>query len=186
MILKRPRLFVLSLLVAGLALPGCVGSGSYETAPFTVVSRDGDFEVREYPSLKVAATSRDGDDGSFMRLFRYIDGANERREKVAMTTPVFMEGGEMRFVVPEKNRADTPKPTSGSVEIRELPARRLAVHRFSGGRSTELEKEELEKLKSWMAQRNLAPAGEPVYAYYDPPWTPGPFRHNEVLVPVQK
>jgi hypothetical protein len=167
------------------ALAACAGTGSYETAPYKVLRSEGAYEVRAYPGLKVAATLRKGDDDSFMRLFRYIEGANEKKEKVAMTTPVFMEGGEMRFVVPEKSRTDTPRPSSDKVQVRELPARTMASYRFSGWRSDELEKKSLEELRSWMAANKLVAAGEPLFAYYNPPWTPGPFRRNEVLVPVK-
>lgn len=172
------------LLIASLA--ACAGTGSYETAPFKALRSDGQFELREYPALKVAATSRKGDNDSFMRLFRYIDGANEKKEKVAMTTPVFMEGGEMRFVVPEKNRADTPKPLSEKVAVRELPARTVATYRFSGRTSDALEKESIEKLRAWMAANKIEGSGEPLFAYYNPPWTPGPLRRNEVLIAVKK
>ena len=173
-------------LILVVTLAACASTGSYETAPCKVVRSDGAFEVREYPALKVAVTSRKGDDDSFMRLFRYIEGANEKKEKVSMTTPVFMEGGEMRFVVPEKNKANTPKPSSDKVEVRELPARTVATYRFSGWRSDALEKESLEKLRAWMAANKLEAAGEPLYAYYNPPWTLGPLRRNEVLIPVKK
>ncbi len=172
------------LVAAGLA--ACAGTGSYETAPFKVLRSDGAFEVREYPALKVAATSRNGDNDSFMRLFRYIDGANETKEKVAMTTPVFMEGGEMRFVVPEKSKADTPKPSSEKVAVKELPARTMAIYRFSGWTSATLEKESLEKLRAWIKANKFEAAGDPLYAYYNPPWTLGPLRRNEVLIPLKK
>ena len=168
-----------------LLVASCAGNGSYETAPYKVTRSDGAFEIREYPSLKVAATGRKGDNDSFMRLFRYIEGANETKEKIAMTTPVFMEGGEMRFVVPEKNKATAPKPSSDKVEMKELPARNVAVYRFSGWRSDSLEKESLEKLRGWMETNKLDGKGDPFFAYYNPPWTLGPLRRNEVLIPLK-
>jgi hypothetical protein len=33
-----------------------------------------------------------------------------------------------------------------------------------------------------MAERGLAPAAAPVFAYYNDPFTPGPLRRNEVLI----
>lgn len=61
---------------------------------------------------------------------------------------------------------------------------RVAVLRFSGRRSAEAETAALKKLRAWMAQQSLKETGSPFTASYDPPWTPGPMRRNEVLVPV--
>jgi hypothetical protein len=102
---------------------------AYESAEYTMLESDSPFETREYPDLQLATTNMQfksqGDDGSFMRLFRYISGANEEQQKVAMTTPVFMEPetdgaqGQMGFVVP-KNVAEqrVPEPTGEQVLIR--------------------------------------------------------------------
>ena len=53
---------------------------AYESAAYTVVKVDGPFELRDYPDMMMATTNSQftaqGDDGSFMRLFRYIGGAN--------------------------------------------------------------------------------------------------------------
>ncbi len=83
---------------------------AYESAAYDVVQSDGPFEVRDYPDLVMATTpmrfAAQGNDGSFNRLFSYISGANDDNQKVAMTTPVFMDwestdgSGQMGFVVP--------------------------------------------------------------------------------------
>ncbi len=53
----------------------------YASADYKVIESDGNIEIREYPDLMLAATDSQmdsqGRDGSFMRLFRYISGANE-------------------------------------------------------------------------------------------------------------
>lgn len=176
--------FSLPFIAIGVALVACAGTGNYETAPYKVTRTDGSFELRDYPELKVAATGLKGDDDSFMRLFRYIEGANGTKESIAMTTPVFMEAGEMRFVVPEKNRETAPKPASEKVEVKKIAARTVAAYRFSGWRSDKLEKESLKELQSWMDANKLKPKGDAFFAYYNPPWTLGPLRRNEVLIPV--
>ena len=163
----------------------------YESAPYRVVRSDGKFEVRDYPALSVVETlmsSRgSGSDGSFNRLFRFITGGNEAKQKIAMTTPVFMSGGDsnatMAFVLPAKLKAgEAPKPTDGSVTVRELPAGRFAVLRFSGGRNTRNEAETLGRLTDWMAAKGLPVLSPPVYGYFDPPWTPAFLRRNEVML----
>lgn len=102
---------IVGLVAAGQA--GCQATrAGYESAPYTVLRTDGKFELRDYPALTLAETpvavgSRDGQDGSFMRLFRFIAGGNDaKQKKIAMTTPVLMSGGgtnaTMTFVLPTK------------------------------------------------------------------------------------
>jgi DNA gyrase inhibitor GyrI len=68
------------------------------------------------------------------------------------------------------------------VTVRELPAGRFAVLRFSGGRNAKNEAETLARLKSWLEQERLAALSGPVYGYFDPPWTPAFLRRNEVML----
>jgi len=178
-------------------LGACATSrAGYESAAYTVLKSDGAFEVREYPELTVVTTSMDPKraerDDRFMRLFRYIDGNNSASQKVAMTTPVFMTGGEtatgpakMAFVVPAAvASAGAPAPKAENVVLESMPARRVAVVRFSGVANRSMEEKKLAELRTWMQSHELTSVAEPFLAYYDPPWTPGPLRRNEVLVPV--
>jgi hypothetical protein len=183
--MKKLTVIAFGLLLITLVIAACVTSrASYETAPYKVIRADGAFEIREYPELKIATTQLGKDNDSFMRLFRYIAGGNAKQEKIAMTTPVFMVDGKMAFVVPEKDRANTPEPSSPQVGLDTLKSRRVAVYRFSGGRTKDSEPQAVEKLKAWMRENNLTSTGKPFSAYYDPPWTPGFLRRNEVLTPV--
>lgn len=179
-------IFLLLAAVIAVVVSACATSrNAYETAPYTVQRTEGDFEIRDYPALKVASTKRDGDNSSFMRLFRYIDGGNEQKEKISMTTPVLMANGEMNFVVPEKNKAAPPAPSGANVVIKTLAARRVAVYRYSGRASRSNEERGLQKLKDWLGENKQAYVDEPVVASYDPPWTLPGFRRNEVLLPLK-
>ena len=188
-------LFVMLLLGAGLIFVGCQATRSgYESAPYKVVRSNAKFELRDYPSLAVVETpmavSGNSDDGSFMRLFRFITGANEAKQKIAMTTPVFMSGSDsnatMAFVLPAKlNAATAPKPADGAVTVRELPGGRFAVLRFSGGRNAKKESESLTRLQTWLAAQGFKTSATPVYAYFDPPWTPAFLRRNEVMLRIE-
>lgn len=183
--MKKLLALISGLVVSAIGIAACsTSSTGHETAPYKVIRTDGAFEIREYPELKIATTSREGDNSSFMRLFRYIDGGNAAKEKISMTTPVFMVDEKMAFVVPEKHKKDTPAPASPQVKVGTMKARRVAVHRFSGSRTKERELQALAKLKAWMEHNNLQEAGSPFSAYYDPPWTPSFLRRNEVLVPI--
>jgi DNA gyrase inhibitor GyrI len=190
--MKRMWLWIfIAVVVVGLLLAGCQATrGGYESAPYKVVRSNGKFELRDYPALSVVETpmaNPDGSDGSFMRLFRFITGANEGKQKIAMTTPVFMSGGPtnltMAFVLPAKMKpGEAPKPSDGAVTVRELPAGRFAVLRFSGGRNAKKEAETLARLKAWMEAEKLSVLSPPVYGYFDPPWTPAFLRRNEVML----
>ena len=182
----------------GLVLVGMLGwnfavRAGYESAEYTVVEKDGNIEIREYPDLMLASvdTSVDsqGRDGSFMKLFRYISGANESDQKIAMTTPVFMEdevagsNGKMGFVLPKQvAAAGVPNPEASEVHIRKRIGGRFAVIRFAGRLDSRKAEEQEKKLREWMASRELVGEDSAESAGYDPPFTPGPLRRNEVLI----
>jgi len=184
---------LLILVVAAvLAVAGCKATrAGYASAPYKVMRSSGKFEVRDYPALTVVetpmASGGSGADGSFNRLFRFITGGNEAKQKIAMTTPVFMSGGgtneAMAFVMPAKLKAgDVPKPADEQVRVRELEAGRFAVLRYSGGRNLDKEAQSLERLRTWMKMEGLKELSPPLYGYFDPPWTPGFLRRNEVML----
>jgi DNA gyrase inhibitor GyrI len=175
----------------GLLLAGCQATRvGYESAPYKVVRSDGKFELRDYPTLTVVETpmaQAKGNDGSFMRLFRFITGANAEKQKIAMTTPVFISNRStqptMAFVLPSQLKtAKAPKPVDGAVTVRELKAGRFAVLRFSGSQNTKNEAEALAQLKIWMSKETLGGSSSPIYGYFDPPWTPAFMRRNEVML----
>jgi hypothetical protein len=125
-----------------------------------------------------------------MRLFRYISGDNDGDQKVAMTTPVFMEpesggeeAGQMGFVLPKKvTEQGIPAPAGETVEIKKRPGGRFAVYRYAGRMNDKTNAASEEKLRRWMENRDLIGEGNAEFAGYDAPWTPGPLRRNEILI----
>ena len=127
----------------GLVTLMIVGLGLYEQnleqPAFTVVEKDGAFELRDYSAVLVAETAVIGErrvalKAGFQRLARYI--FSNKREKIAMTAPVFSDGAKgawrTRFVMPSRFTAATlPDMPNGVAAAAELPARRMAV-RFAG------------------------------------------------------
>jgi effector-binding domain-containing protein len=182
-------LFILAgiFVVAFVVYVGCTTSrAGYQTAPYQVLKQDGQFELRRYPTLAVVRTPMVGADDSFMRLFRYIGGQNDATQKIAMTTPVFMTGDSMAFVLPEKMPAgQVPQPNHKQVSVASIPAGTFAVMRFSGSRNTQHETQAVATLTSWMQREKLSATGEPVFGYFDPPWTPVFLRRNEVMLRIQ-
>lgn len=192
------RMVYLSIVIVLVAIMGVgwkmTARSSYESAAYSVVKSDGPFEIREYQDLMLVTTAMksEGSDGSFGRLFGYISGGNDDDLKVAMTTPVFMEpegretSGQMGFVVPEKvSSKHIPNPTDETVQIQKRAGGRFAVIRFSGRMDQETKAKNAEKLRQWIETKGLPGSDVVEFAGYDPPWTPNPFRRNEILIRLQ-
>ncbi len=177
------------VVIAGMAWAG-MARADYESAPYTVLESDGDIEIREYPDLVVASTNTAiearGNDGSFMRLFRYISGNNESSQKIAMTTPVFMQEGDtetMDFVMPKAvAEAGAPAPAAPDVSIRTRKGGQFVVIRFSGVMNTKQADMNEAKARAWIASRGLEAEDIAERAGYDAPYIPGFLRRNEVLI----
>jgi len=221
------------ILIAALVLVGIAGMlvfvyviQNVEQPDYSVVTSDGDFEVRDYPPLVVAEITRGGtrqqglSDG-FGPLARYIfakeRGSEAKDETISMTAPVqqqpatgidsdakiamtapvtqtshqagdqHSDGNDrwtVQFIMPSRYKlAELPAP-AGDVKLREIPARRIASVRFSGRTTDAAIAEQQQRLRTWMAKQGLTPADGPVYAYYNDPFTPGPLRRNEIMIPL--
>ena len=163
-----------------------------ETPEYKVTRTDGSFEIRDYSALVVASTEMKGNEmnDGFGELFRYISGQNEDSEKIAMTAPVLIdtapEKKTMSFIMPQETvKNGAPKPAGESVNLAKVEAARFAVHRFEGGRTKENESAAREKLLAWLEGQKIAAKGAPIFAYYDPPWTPVFLRRNEVMIRIE-
>ncbi|MGE5153561.1 MAG: SOUL family heme-binding protein [Bdellovibrio bacteriovorus] len=177
-----------------------------EQPSYRVVERQGDLEIRDYPSLIQAQIRRQGARKEALRsgfgpLARYIFGKERAGEPIAMTAPVTQRPVEtiamtapvtqtrdgrddwaVSFIMPARYRLDELPVPAGDVRLVEVPARRVGAIRFSGRASdAEIAGKESE-LRAWLAKRGVSPEGPPLYAYYNDPLTPGFLRRNEVLL----
>jgi hypothetical protein len=183
-----------------------------ETPNYSVVSKVGDIEYRQYETHLVVETLVAGDyaykasgNEGFRRLFRYITGANEGSQKVAMTSPVSRvadgekismtspvaresssEGEVVAFMLPSQfTLATAPVPTDPRVSVREVPGRLMAVVRYSG-RWTDSNYEERKRiLLAGVAAGGAEVIGEVQSALYDAPYIPPFMRRNEVLIQIK-
>jgi hypothetical protein len=161
---------------------------SYESPAYQVLRSDGAFEIRDYPESKLISTpmQQRGRNDSFMRLFRFISGGNERQEKISMTVPVLMSGtssGTMSFVVPNSvAKQGIPQPSDPNVTVTTMQAARYATYRFKGWINPARSEAAATQLLEWCKMQKLAVSGAPFFASYNPPWTPGFLRRNEVLI----
>ena len=188
---KRSFIVVVPVLLGAVWLVS-TSRAATETPDYAVVKKEGKIEIRDYPELMVATAPMKSDmDNSFMTLFRFITGANEQKQKISMTSPVLIrsekEKKTMSFIVPKETaEKGVPKPTGDLVTISKIKAARFVTLRFSGKRSSETEVKAIGTLQAWMKEQKMAAKGEPVFAYYDPPWTPTFMRRNEVMVRIEK
>lgn len=181
-----------------------------EEAKYSVILEDGGFELRKYEPHILAETVVEADfeeagSEAFRRLFKYISGDNKRQQKVAMTSPVGQSPSSQKitmtspvsqqaqdgkwvvsFTMPASFTLDTtPEPVDASVKIRKVPARHVAIVRYSGFWSVKGYGRNLEKLKVWIGERAYRPVGEPIWARYNSPFSLWFLRRNEILVPVE-
>ncbi|MDJ0897102.1 MAG: heme-binding protein [Alphaproteobacteria bacterium] len=204
--------------LAGIAVLAIAGFGVFvwlandvERPDYASVTRDGAFEVRDYPALVVAEVTRTGDrwkavNKGFRPLAAYIFAkeragesiamtapvTQQRREAIAMTAPVTQTPDEpgtdawtVRFIMPAHYALeDLPRPANDDVRLADVPAQRRAAIRFSGVATDILLAEKGSALRAWMNERGLKPLGPPTYAYYNAPFTPGFLRRNEVMFEV--
>ena len=171
-----------------------------EQPPYRVLSTLNDrVEIRSYGPLVAVDTRVQADEGdAFSRLFRYITGANATAEAIKMTAPVAQSGGGrfggapasgerqvMQFVLPAHLAANPPAPTDPKVAIVAVPARTLAVIRFSGSFGRRNLDTHLQELRDVLARNGRTVAGAPIFLGYDPPFTIPFLRRNEVALQIE-
>jgi hypothetical protein len=112
-------------------------------------------------------------------------------DKIAMTAPVTQsaQGSKwlIRFTMPKPyTKATLPKPNDERITFVEIPARRVAVLRFSSMWTDSALNARKEELQALLKAKGLKPVGEPSFAFYDPPWKPYFWRRNEILQDIKK
>ncbi len=184
----------------------------YEQSRYTVVERLGEtIDIRTYgPRVAVettveAAEGHTAENEAFRLLLGYIAGANRGSARfamtapveqtsqpslIAMTAPVEITGKQsnrvsMRFFLPSVLAAKgAPEPLDNRVRIVEVASSTLAVLRFSGGLTEEVEARRSNELIDRVQRSGWRVAGTPFLLAYDPPFTIPFLRRNEVAVAV--
>ena len=171
-----------------------------EEPDYETVRKDGEVEIRDYDAMLIAETVKSGyhekaRSAGFETLYDFLRANNRSGKKIAMTVPVLQQlsdgegrnkGWAIRFVMPKKYaKSNLPVPNSDDITIHEVPARRMAAVRFSGAFSASLASKKLMSLYNYLADEGLKQKGDPIYAFYNPPWTPGFMRRNEILIEIE-
>lgn len=195
------------IVILGLILWGPIAS-RVEQAPYTVVETHDNIQIREYAPMIIAQVEVSGNreqaiDRGFRIIADYIFGNNISTQKVSMTAPVTQQKSEkiamtapvtqiaqgnswiVRFVMPANFTLQTlPKPNNQAIKIEELPSSRYAVIRFSGIAGAESLEQHTAALESYIKMNHLESISEPIYAFFNPPWTLPFLRRNEIMIKI--
>jgi len=156
-----------------------------ETQYFTVVKTLDVGEVRYYPPVMKIQSNN-----NFGSLFNFISGNNSSRQKISMTSPVYMGDGEgnniMEFVLPKDFKPEnTPEAMSNGVKVFESEPGYFLALEFGGyasGRSVRYYSAELAKIAK---THGIQTIGQAMLLVYDSPYKVIG-RKNEVIIQIDE
>lgn len=197
-------LFPMLLLTAGTVM-------AIEQPRYTVLQREGSFELRRYEpyivaEIEVRASFEEAGNAAFRPLANYIFGENRRSEKmemtapvsqtpkgekIGMTAPVIQSSGSagaytVSFVMPSRyTLATLPLPLDDRIRFREVPSAVAAAWTYRGGWGQARYAKEEKALRAALVKARRTALGPPVWARYNAPFWPPFLRRNEILVEVR-
>lgn len=181
------------------------------TPNYTVLKRDSAIEIRQYPKLLLAEVHVKGKrdeaiNKGFRPLANFIFGENTSQqgsEKINMTAPVLQYRSvdlpmtqpvmqtetdqhhhiwTIQFIMPKHfTLANLPKPKNPDINIIEQPAQQVITIRFTGRVTNEAIQREMKILEAYIKKHQLHTIGQPIFAFYNPPWVLPFMRRNEII-----
>ena len=187
---------LLSIVVVFILFQSFVYMSSSKTKeqPYTVLEKDGDIEIRMYPSATLATVQSTAKSYSemaspgFRTLAGYIFGGNESETQISMTSPVHVEISDslssMSFVMPEGyDMNNLPKPNNAKVILSKTKEQVVAAIRFRGfADDTDREKHK-EELAAYLNSKGIKTKGNFKFLGYNPPYQLVG-RRNEVVIEI--
>ena len=162
--------------------------------PYTVLEKDGDIEIRLYPSATLATVQSKAKSYSemaspgFRTLAGYIFGGNESETQIAMTSPVQMDINDslssMSFVMPEGYDVNNlPKPNNSQVILSQTEEQVMAAIRFGGFADDSDREKHKQQLAAYLNSKGIQTKGNFKFLGYNPPYQLVG-RRNEVVVEI--
>lgn len=167
------------------------------------------YEIRDYASMIVAEVEVTGPrketmNEGFRLLADYIFGNNTEQKSIAMTAPVMdtvskkiamtapvMETladtgvRKVTFTMPSTFTLETlPVPNNPQVHLVQIPARKMAVIRFSWWAGGERFDRIAQTLFDLLKRDGIQTVGKPIFAGYNPPFSSPWMHRNEVMIEV--
>jgi len=162
---------------------------------FDVERRIRDLELRRYPArIEASALVEDAAleaalDRGYSRLASFVYGASDTGEILERTMPVMsaMRDGHyaVSFVMPPGRTLDElPRPRHRGIELREVPARRVAALRFRGRFTRDNIAAHERVLLTQLVDTGLSARGSVTFAAFDAPVTLPALRRNELWIEI--
>lgn len=160
-----------------------------EESKYELVSKNDIYEIRKYSDRLAVETIASNQSYSFRKLYNYISGGNEKKQKIEMTTPVTVieKSGvmTMQFYLPKVFvESNVPVPAEADVRIIKIEEGYYAVLRYSGRSSDANFIKHKEILEKELSRNNISIIGNPIRATYNSPFTLPPFRRNEAMFKI--
>ena len=162
-----------------------------EKQKYSVLHKDGDFEIRRYEPSILASVELPGSYSSmsttgFRELAGYIFGGNDERMKIAMTAPVHVSTADststMSFVMPsEYSMEELPDPLSKKIRLHETGVSITASITFGGYANDRVIQNKTEELKALLRSRGIKSMNDYRFLGYNPPYRVIN-RRNEIVV----
>jgi len=159
---------------------------------YKLIKQDNPYELRHYQSYTLVE-SRDSDlrgYGGFQLAFDFIQGENDRNQKISMTAPVVNRINETgvettAFVMPPEMEFDNvPQPNTPTLKKIFIPERVIAVFKFSFNPKMDIIRKNEQKLIEWIEKQDYRIIGPLQLARYNPPFIPGFLKRNELWIEV--
>ena len=108
-----------------------------------------------------------------------------------MTAPVQQQSiGDawiVQFIMPSSYTLDSlPTPNNSAVKIKDVAKKTFAVIKFSGRHTKENLIKHEKVLRKYLGENMIESSADPIYAFYNPPWTLPFMRRNEIMIEVKE
>ena len=164
-----------------------------EEYPYEVINTYQSFEIRRYEealftSIRLNSTSyKQGSSKGFSILANYIFGGNDRKQRIAMTSPVTMtleDNMRVMFMIPNSlERDDMPLPNDRLIDFILEPKKTLAVVTFGGWASDKKIAKYKSRLTEALSNEGIQHENKFFIFGYNPPYEIFN-RRNEVAVEI--
>jgi hypothetical protein len=180
----KNALVVLTLLFI-IITSGFTKAQETETQTYKVVKELNGAELRYYPPVMKIQSNND-----FGSLFNFISGNNSTREKISMTSPVYMGDGKgnnvMEFVLPKDfDQNNTPEALTKKVKVFVSEPGYFLALQFSGYATNRNVQQHARDLYQLTHQYGYTSIGQAMLLVYDSPYKVIG-RKNEVIIQIDE